>query len=504
MRCAKALLSIFMVSILVACGTDGDDTSHTAPNHTIASLTNEEYTALSDEEKYSVANKLLSTLYKGVSVKEFFDIRDGIRALTLDDGRDFISKLKTTLSTPLDNLEYYLSKVEQNHDFDSTRRPQQYPLAMLFELPLSKDYFDAWMAYRLANTILFSPALELDSVDYIDVHRVFYRLFDMIGQDRSIRDIVYEHMTSQENWRRFRSPEDNTREMMEIYLARFIDEEVPRAATACKNWYLTDDSQGYELVVDFNENTEPQYILDTWVVNCYDFYRAVADHPSLIPTITSVLVDLFFSTHSDEERKRLVETIVSTGPVTFRDLFTTILFSKEYLLHTQRPRGFEETFFNLADRIEWYAFNNFFRYLNRPPGTWSSIETLYEMKQASLAYKLGRPAEVPLDSLSFSYYHKSVRERLLTDSKLNSFNRGDGGWQVGFIEDAGHLEEEDFIHYLFLSVLSRKATQRELEVLDQVFSSRGYDKEGKEFERAMIVLDYLSRLSELYTFRAVN
>ncbi|MBW2468110.1 MAG: hypothetical protein JRE62_02360, partial [Deltaproteobacteria bacterium] len=59
-----------------------------------------------------------------------------------------------------------------------------------------------------------------------------------IRQDNSIRQIVYDHMVSQENWRRFRSPEDNTREMMEIFLKRFNDAEVPLAAMACKNWSL--------------------------------------------------------------------------------------------------------------------------------------------------------------------------------------------------------------------------------------------------------------------------
>jgi len=40
-----------------------------------------------------------------------------------------------------------------------------------------------WMAYFLSNTILFSPALELESVDYIDIHRVFQRLYTMISED---------------------------------------------------------------------------------------------------------------------------------------------------------------------------------------------------------------------------------------------------------------------------------------------------------------------------------
>ena len=36
-------------------------------------------------------------------------------------------------------------------------------LAILYELPLCKEYYDHWMAYQLANTILFSPAVELET-----------------------------------------------------------------------------------------------------------------------------------------------------------------------------------------------------------------------------------------------------------------------------------------------------------------------------------------------------
>lgn len=122
------------------------------------------------------------------------------------------------------------------------------------------------------------------------------------------------------------------------------------------------------------------------------------------------------------------------------------------------------------------------------------------MGQASHTYKLGRFPEVPLDSLSFSYYHKGVRERLLIDRKTDAFNAADGGWKKEFTDAA--LQGDDFIHYLFLSVVSRKATADELLALNDVIVRRRYqtNKEGQ----AMIVFDYLSRLAELYTFLAVR
>jgi hypothetical protein len=317
----------------------------------------------------------------------------------------------------------------------------------------------------------------------------------MIGEGSSIREIVYEHMISQENWRRFRSPEDNTREMMEIYLGRFIDSEVPLASKACRNWYLTDESENYQLVIGFNENDEAVEILDTTIVDCYDFYREVSQHASLIPNITKILVGVFFTGYTDEQKSQITDAIVAAKPTTFNDIFSDIIFSREYLLKVERPRRLEETFFNIAHRIDWFAFAKFFRYLNSQYSG-SSFPTLNQMKQAPMKYKLGKPFAVPLDTLSFSYYHKSIREKLMLDIKSDEFNPDDGGWQADFIDKG--LEGDDFIDYLFLSVLSRRATQAELDELNSIFESRGYDRENKEKNKAMVVMDYMSRLAELY------
>jgi len=509
----RTITSLILLFALVACGgggssgsggssgggtSSGNDGSIPGIPDGIERLTDDEYEALSAEQKYAVANKLMATLYKGISVKNFFIIDGGIDNMRPMDNGDFISNLETQLSQPLEDRAEVLATIDETYDFDSKRIHQQYPLAMLLEFPVSKDFFQLWMAYKLANTILFSPALELETTGYTDIQDIFYRLVSMMADEYSITEIVYEHMVSQENWRRFRSPEDNTREMMEIFLGRFEDEEVPKAAQACKNWYLTDDSQDYQLVIGFDENSEPQEILDTEVTSCYDFYWAVAEHPALIPRITSILVGIFLPDYSISEKERLVDDIVLVDPQTFDQIFSSIIFSKEYLLHAERPKEFEETFFNVAHRIEWYAFASFFKYVN---STYSS-PSLPNMRQASMTYKLGRPLQIPLDTLSFSYYHKLVREKLLIDRKTDDFNDYDGGWEAAFIDV--ELSGDDFIHYLFLSVLSRKASQTELEALNQVIELRGYNREEKKMHRAMIVMDYFSRLSELYYFTAIS
>ena len=501
----KILLVFIVWLFFVASCTKKSDSSSHSPTQEVESLISEpDYDSMSAENKYLIAKKLAATLYKGISPEEFFNLTDRIGDIKPEYDNGFLESMREKLNTPLSVDEKYMiiQRINEKYVFDDVGYPQKI-LTMLFEFPLSKDYFNMWMAYFLANTILFSPALELESVDYIDTHRVFQRLYTMISEDRSIRDIAYEHMISQENWRRFRSPEDNTREMMEIFLRRFIDEEVPKASKACQNWYLTDDTQGYSLVIDFNENTEPQDVLDTWVTNCYEFYRAIVEHKDFMPTIVGTIVRYLFSSYSEDKQKEITEAVLSKNPVTFRDVFTLLLFSREYLLNVERPKYFEELFFSTAHSIKWkpsaYFFKNIYHIYWKPAG-WSSLQ---EMKQAPLTYKLGREPVLPLDYLSFAYYHKGVRDLLMIKRSTDEFSPYDYGWKVEFIDNL--LEGEEFIHYIFLSTLGRRATQKEVQKLTEIFNYLGYEESfTSKDERALIILDYISRLPEFYVFKAIK
>ena len=462
----------------------------------LAKLSDEEYNQLTEEEKFAVSNKATGALFKGVATDDFFDLDMGLnRALVVN--RNYLTTIEQTLLQPVDEAAYR-SLIDQKYEFDSKQRPIQYQLALLYEVPLSKTYFDIWMAYVLCNTILFSPAVELDTVAYDDAQRVFERLLSMIRSDRTVREIVYAHMTSQENWRRFRSPEDNTREMLEIFLKRFVDAEVPPSAQACQNWSLEEQDDEFILVIGSEGNTEPQQVLGTTIVDCYDFYRAVAGHADLLPAVVATLVDIYFYGYPRINKTQIIGEILTGDPTTFREIFRNILFSREYLMNVDRPRSFEETFFSLAERCDWFAKRTFFRNLNRL-STSSTYPGMVKMKQASMVYKLGKPREVPQDSLSFAYYHKAVRELLLVDRKSNAGSDSDGGWQDSFIEV--DLSGDEYIDYLFLSVLARSARQEELDELNAIIASRGYNRDDRKMQQAMIVLDYLSRLSELYFTR---
>ncbi len=507
----KFPILLMLTLMLAACGggsnssngsgsglDPGEVTPDALPEQVIVErLSDAEYAALSAEDQYAVTNKALCALYKGMAPDEFFDTSNGLTALTPLDSQNMLTQIEADLLVGI-NETTYRRRVQNKYEFDKYRKPIQYQLALLYETPISRNYFEMWMAYHLANTILFSPAVELDTVSYDDAQTVFERLVSMIRQGSTIREIVNTHMISQENWRRFRSPEDNTREMMEIFLSRFDDAEVPLAAQACQNWSLervkVDGKKEYRLVIGDEPNTTPVDLLGTTIVECPDFYDAVSNHPDLIPTVVSNIVNLFFGDNSAVDKQSIINDIVEDNPETFNAIFVNLLFSKAFLVSVERPKAFEELFLSSADKIDWYAGSGFFKYLNRSSvGIWAA--NLNNMKQAAMTYKLGRPAAIPLDTLSFAYYHKAVRERLLIDQK-NPDKTTDSGWLESFLPM--NLTGDDFIDYLFFAVLSRRASAEEMSMLNEVIARRNYDREGREQYKARIILDYLSRLAELY------
>jgi len=502
---SKTLLIVGLVISLMACQDEQLEVDETlggqkVPKGIAAPLSKVEYQNLSVEKQYQTANKLASTLFKGVPADEFFNFNTYDKSLAVtDSGSEFIVDTRKNLSVKLKNKDLYTNAVEQRHSFSSeTRRSKGQPLAAITEYPISRDQFEAWMAYVLANTILFSPAEEIDTANYIDVDRIYDGLSKAMSEDVSIRDIIYAHMKSEANWRRFRSPEDNTREMIEIYLGLFDrDEDVPKASIACKNYSLTDANNDarYRLKVDFDQqNTVPQNVLGSWITTCDDFFQLISNHALVIPRMTTYLVDCFFPTAPAATRSAIVADIVATNPVRFHDIFTAIIFSKEYLMNTEKPKSFEETFFNLASRIDWRARTNFLNQLVEDGGT---NPNLRNMNQPAMTLKLGRFMGQPLDSLSFAYYHKAVRERLFTKT-----NGGWGAWGAEFRRKGDLFSLEEYVHFLFLSTLSRKATQEELDVLVQLFVDT--ENETDRNDQAIIVFDYISRLPELYYFKAIT
>jgi hypothetical protein len=221
-------------------------------------------------------------------------------------------------------------------------------------------------------------------------------------------------------------------------------------------------------------------------------------------------------------RQQFISSIVASGPETFEDIFNAIIFSKEYLLNIERPKSFEENLMPLLDTLKWDPAANagdvdesIFRRMTE----FDSQMRLSGMGWDTMTYKIGRIPQVPLDGLSFANYHKALRERLLLNDC--SYEGGCNGAGEGLLFDENdallpsveQMSPEDYVDYLFLSALHRKATAVEKTDLLALFDTLSHTsivddvtevRSGRHDDIARITFDYISRLPEQYYFRAVN
>jgi len=452
-----------------------------------------EFNALSIENKRLLASKLFSVLFYGLPRTELD---------TLINSETFISDIQTKLATSntdLTSTENFIK--DKDYNWSQRNANREKILARLFHLGLGKHYLNRWSAYVLTQNIMFSPANELETVDASDILNVYNRLVMLMDDDYSMEMITYLHMTSDDNWKRFRSPEDNGREMLEIFLLDFNDSHVPRAGIALQNWRLNRDDN--ELVIGLNQNDIPQELFGTTVTTGFDFYRELVKTSDFTKGVVTRLVGRYFPEATEEKKTELISAIVSSNPNSFQDILLQIIFSKEFLLHTAKVKTVEEATFPIAKSIYFFDRLNFFAYMR---------ENMDNMHQSPLSYKLGRDNVVPVDTLSFAYYYDFLRRYVMTDVKSDEFNDWDGGWKTNFIDKniANTTTINGLINHVFLSVIAREATQEELSLLGNYAANvaRGtYDDMSTYNDRqgvTRIVMEYLSRLTETYTFKKIE
>ena len=93
---------------LFACGDGGGSGDGASSTPGAASgmqkFSNEDYNALSNEQKFAASNKLATTLFKGVPANEFFDTTRSINAdINLFSNANYIADIETKLSKPVEN-----------------------------------------------------------------------------------------------------------------------------------------------------------------------------------------------------------------------------------------------------------------------------------------------------------------------------------------------------------------------------------------------------------------
>jgi hypothetical protein len=536
-RFISILLSILLIP---ACNSDlpsdgGDDFT---PIGYAEPLSESEFEELSAEQQYQVASKLLGTMYKGLPVEDFLSISSSLRDPDLrvsNDNADFLQDVRDSLNTDLSygevvSIEQSLSK----YDFSNDERPKEEPLALIYEYPLSRQSFIAWMAHFLGNTIMFSPAEEMESTDIYDVQNTYKRLVTGLTDGNSVRQLIRSHLPSLQRWRVARTPENTGIEGFELYLGLFeMKADSARVGKACKDFYLTGEDEDYLLVSTNSVNTDPQIILkeDTdddgvgdsggyFITTCDDFYNVLSGHPLIMPRACAVIVNYLMAERSASSRLEMCESIVSSGAVTFEDLFKGVIFSREYLLDTERPKGFEEALMPALHALKWDS--------RLSPGS-SAGDSIWEnmgsnefnrlfmgnMGWNTMTLKIGRTPEVPVDALSFANYHKAIRESLLmndatyrggSNSRAGLFYNGNGSARSRISD----LSPRNFIHFLFLTALQRPATSTEISALMPLITPHlqtvGGDQvviNGRHDDIGRIVFDYASRLAEFYYFKNI-
>lgn len=485
-------------------------------NYRLPQLTDREFNALTADQRRLVADKLLSSLFFGYGHEELEE--------SLNSGAFLCSVRKglTERKNAVAELEEYILDDEYFFHQEYYANEVHDILARLYAMEYLDEYFlHNWMAYILTQTILFSPAYELDSSHLPDVANVYNWLVMDMEDDVSMRYSGYLHMTSLENWRRFRSPEDNGREMLEIFALDFDDTKVPQAALALQNWFLDEDHD--TLVIGLNENSQPFSMFGATVLDGFDLYREIVKSASYQKGVTRRLVDFFFTTSSEAVKQHVTNTILSSQPERWQDILLQIVFSKEYLLEAEREKSAEELFYSLARKLPFKHNRYTFRYFNN---------ALDEMNQASMKYKLGKLERTPLDTLSFAHYHQFIREDILLNSVCGEGLQGYEGWSndgwtptltaqrhFSLIQDEPADSMRSFIGYFFIHFLQRQPTSDEIRLFfdhmlnedhsrfNGSYNLWNQDDEGCYYGRrraAENILDYISRLSEFYWMEGVQ
>jgi len=574
--------------LLAACGVamlgckpaspeqDGSQNSRQALKYDYT-LSQSEFDNLTATDQYMVANKALSTMYRGVAVDEFFDLSKGLENPEVSQ-TDFINTLQTQLQTSMSSAQLTAAYNDTFGVSDSPAtevdesiparftsldddHPHQRYMARMQNYPISRDQFVTWMSYFLANTIMFSPAREMDSTESQDITRVLGYLKLSLENSTPIRDVVRGWLNNLSRWRVSRSPENHALEMFELYLGVFNDTPEEQQNTinggiACSNWYLTDNNGGYQLLPD---PTRPDgtgatvQVFGQYINSCDELYDVVAGHALLIPRVAEVIVNYFLDGSSSAAKSALIENIVASSPATFDDIFLSVMFSKEFLLDGQRPKTFEENAFGFLNSMHYTPRANSYPLRSNMLDTIldstnnNSTMAVHNMGWAAMDYKIGRTPFLPLDVLSFATYHKGIRESILMSNHAYSgyshpeatdfteaeepreppFAIHNGAFYVAGTEnlkpELENITVDEFVDLIFLTALGRKADDVESSALiaegvvqdylreyEGVLSLRrrgGGNDELYEYwtdDFAEVMLDYISRLPEFYYYRAAG
>lgn len=476
-----------------------------AKPHGLEPLSDATLATLTPTQQLNVAHKLLFTLYKSqplsttkqlLAQKKFLaTMRETVHEKRPQPLTQFIKR--DTLPIIHDGRDplhaKYASIIQEIH-------------SELYFTALDAHYFTLWTSYTLMQTILFSSSSEVDSVyPFPEMILTKYRALNrQIEAHQTIAQIVNAHMKSVQNWARFRSPEDNAREMLEIWLHDYEDADVPLGAQALSHCFFK-VRYGHITRYDFScsaKATNAVVLRGKTLKSADDFFSMIVRDKNFLPTLSLRLINYFFPEMSQKNREALHKELVKMQPKTFTQLFEIILFSQAYLLDNSRYKRFEELLFPLLQTLHFKLDdprNRRFIFMR--------LKGLNASNQPAFAYKLGRPDAVPTDSVSLNAVQQYVRNIMLFNAQpaklMKKYPIAHNGWDIdAFCEREKKLEREDYISHLLELFIARPLLKQERLTIDALFSEQYPFVYCKELTLA--TLDYLSYLEEFYRFTKVT
>jgi hypothetical protein len=448
-------------------------------------FSDEDFKQLSKSNQYRAIDKILSAFFIGFPKTQLEAI------IAMDRPITYIRNM--LLKKVVGNFETAEKEV-QRYNYSWNRKTPEKAIARLFALKPSKEYLNFWTAYMLVNSKFYSASMELSTVNMSTGANLIRELYEQLDSGYTMDSMVYNYLLSEEYWRRFRSPEDNTRESLELMIGVFDDSLVPLAAQSCKDFSYNERDQNLEISFDYN--TEILNISGKEVIRCKDFYREViTNSPLLKDWFILHWLDYYLPNLTAEERDGFMNDLYEVGATNYQDIFLNIIFSDDFIKSSERFKSFEELYLTIAKKTNFYAGSSTFV-------NW--IREAHDSNQPPMFYKLGRPVENPSDTLSFAQLTKTIREVMFLDQKNNMFSDWDAGWGSELITALDFSTSETLIKDLILFLTGREAKTDEVEKLSAVllnFDLKSNDHKGKA---VMVVLDYISRLSELYISQKVE
>lgn len=442
-------------------------------------FSDEDLKALSLSEQYRAIDKILSAFFIGLPKTQFEMVVQMDRPIT------YIRNM--LLKTKIGNFES-AEKKTQLYNYSWNRKTPEMALSRLFSLEPSKEYLNFWTAYMLANSKFYSGSLELSTVNMSTGQNLLRELYEELSNGYTMDSMIYNYLLSEEYWRRFRSPEDNTRESLELMVGIFDDSLVPLASQACKDFSYNERDQNLEISFDYN--TEILEMDGKEIVRCKDFYREmIANNPLLQDWFVLNWLNLYFPNYSDEQKENFMAELYKVGATNYQDIFLNIIFSDDFISNSKRFKSFEELYLPISKKINFYAGTNTFV-------NW--VTEAHNSNQPPMFYKLGRGVETPSDTLSFSQLTKTIRETMFLDQKTNMFSDWDAGWGSEFLFSLNFNNHEALIKDIFMFLVSREPSDDEVKILTSLIVNYDLKLNDQKGKAVIVILDYISRLSELY------